>query len=84
MISSRKYLEFTKLMLGAMEGLQRATDSLDPKADIKWKKQWMEYLENTSDSLEDFDSSLKRKLDKIKYSKRGKVKEEGFYDKVNQ
>ena len=31
MISSRKYLEFTKLMLGAMEGLQRATDSLDPK-----------------------------------------------------
>ena len=78
MISSRKYLEFTKLMLGAMEGLQRATDSLDPKADIKWKKQWMEYLENTSDNLEDFDSSLKRKLDSIKISKKGKVKEVSF------
>ena len=69
MISSRKYLEFTKLMLSAMEGLQKATDSLDPKADIKWKKQWMEYLENTSDNLED-SSSLKKKIRQNKIFKK--------------
>ena len=74
-ISSKKYLEFTKLMLNGMETLKQARLKAEPEADVKWKKQWMEYLENTSDNLEDFDSSLKRALDSIKYSKRGKVKE---------
>ena len=84
MISSRKYLDFTEKMLRGMEEIKKATEYLDPKSDIKWKKQWMEYLENTSDSLDDFDSSLKRALDKIKVSKRGKVKEDDIIDKVNQ
>ena len=52
----------------------------------------MEYLENTSDNLEDFDSSLKRALDSIKYSKKGGLKEVSFdsdteadvIDKVNR
>ena len=74
-ISSKKYLEFTKLMLNGMETLKKARLSSEPEADIKWKKQWIRYLENTSDNLEDFDSSLKRALDSIKYSKRGDVKE---------
>ena len=74
-ISSKKYLEFTKLMLNGMETLKKARLSSEPEADIKWKKQWIRYLENTSDNLEDFDSSLKRALDSIKYTKRGKVKE---------
>ena len=77
-ISSKKYLEFTKLMLNGMETLKQARLKSQPEADIKWKKQWMEYIENTSDNLEDFDSSLKRALDSIKYSKRGKVKEVSF------
>ena len=50
-------------MLGAMEGLQRATDSLDPKSrHSKWKKQWMEYPEKSSDSLEDFRQFLEKKI----------------------
>ena len=77
-ISSKKYLEFTKLMLNGMETLKQARLKSEPEADIKWKKQWMEYLENTSDNLEDFDSSLKRALDSIKISKKGKVKEVSF------
>jgi len=91
-ISSKKYLEFTKLMLNGMETLKQARLKSEPEADIKWKKQWMEYLENTSDNLEDFDSSLKRALDSIKISKKGKVKEVSFdsdteadvIDKVNR
>ena len=74
-ISSKKYLEFTKLMLNGMETLKKARLSSEPEADVKWKKQWMKYLENTSDNLEDFDSSLKRALDSIKYSKKGGLKE---------
>ena len=74
-ISSKKYLEFTKLMLNGMETLKKARLNSEPEADVKWKKQWMKYLDNTSDNLEDFDSSLKRALDSIKYSKRGDVKE---------
>ena len=62
-------------MLNGMETLKKARLSSEPEADIKWKKQWIRYLENTSDNLEDFDSSLKRALDSIKYSKRGDVKE---------
>ena len=77
-ISSKKYLEFTKLMLNGMETLKQARLKSLPEADVKWKKQWMEYLENTSDNLEDFDSSLKRALDSIKISKKGKVKEVSF------
>ena len=91
-ISSKKYLEFTKLMLNGMETLKQARLKSKPEADIKWKKQWMEYLENTSDNLEDFDSSLKRALDSIKYSKKGGLKEVSFdsdteadvIDKVNR
>ena len=84
-ISSKKYLEFTKLMLNGMETLKQARLKAEPEADVKWKKQWMEYLENTSDNLEDFDSSLKRALDSIKYSKKGGLKEEeDFIDKVNR
>jgi len=75
-VSSKKYLEFTQKMLSGMEDIKKATEYLDPKADVKWKKQWMEFIENTNESLDDFDSSLKRKLDKIKYSKRGGVKED--------
>ena len=74
-ISSKKYLEFTKLMLDGMETLKKARLNSEPEADVKWKKQWMKYLKNTSDNLEDFDSSLKRALDKIKYSKKGGLKE---------
>ena len=77
-ISSKKYLEFTKLMLNGMETLKQARLKSLPEADVKWKKQWMEYLENTSDNLEDFDSSLKRALDSIKIPKKGKVKEVSF------
>ena len=84
-ISSKKYLEFTKLMLNGMETLKQARLKAEPEADVKWKKQWMEYLENTSDNLEDFDSSLKRALDSIKYSKKGGLKEEDdIIDKVNR
>ena len=75
MISSKQYLDFSRKMLHSMEKLKQARQSSDPKADVKWKKQWMEYVDNTSANLEDFDSSLKRALDSIKYSKKGKVKE---------
>ena len=81
MISSKQYLDFSRKMLHSMEKLKQARQSLDPKADIKWKKQWMEFVDNTSASLDDYDSSLKRALDSIKYSKKGKVKED---DKVNR
>lgn len=74
-ISSKKYLEFTKLMLRGMETLKQARLKSEPEADVKWKKQWMEYLEGTGSSLDEYDSSLRRALDKIKYSKRGGVKE---------
>ena len=85
MISSKKYLDFSRKMLHSMEKLKQARQSLEPKADIKWKKQWMEFIENTNASLDDYDSSLKRALNSIKYSKRGKVKEEDdIIDKVNR
>tara|TARA_A100001015_G_scaffold87516_1_gene97361 strand:+ start:19563 stop:26594 length:7032 start_codon:yes stop_codon:yes gene_type:complete len=72
-ISSNKYLDFTKQMLRAMEQLKLAKTYLDPEADLKWKKQWMKYVNNTDASLDDFDSSLKRDLDSIKGEK---IKEE--------
>jgi len=63
--SSKNYLEFVQIMLNAMKDLNSSTKFLEPDADKEWKAKWTEYLDNTSDNLEDFDSSLKRSLNKI-------------------
>ena len=63
--SAKNYLDFVSTMLASMALLNDAKKYLEPDADKKWKAKWTEYLDNTSDDLEDFDSSLRRSLNKI-------------------
>jgi hypothetical protein len=63
--SSNNYLDFVSKMLDSMKTLNNAKRYLEPDADKKWKARWTEYLEHTSDELEDFDSSLRKSLNKI-------------------
>jgi hypothetical protein len=63
--SAKNYLDFVEKMLDSMKTLNDAKRYLEPDADKKWKAKWTEYLENTADDLEDFDSSLRKSLNKI-------------------
>ena len=63
--SSNNYLDFVSKMLDSMKTLNNAKRYLEPDADKKWKARWTEYLEHTSDELEDFDSTLRKSLNAI-------------------
>ena len=63
--SSKHYLDFVQTMIASMALLNDAKKYLEPDADKEWKAKWTEYLDNTSDNLEDFDSSLRKSLNKI-------------------
>ena len=64
-ISAKNYLDFTQKMLNAMEDLHKASLYLDPKADKKWKKEWVDFLKGTGSNLDDYDSKIRKALDKI-------------------
>ena len=64
-VGAKHYLDFTQKMLNSMEDLHKASLYLDPKADKKWKKEWVDYLKGTGGNLDDYDSKIRKALDKI-------------------
>ena len=80
-ISSDRYLDFTSMLLTSMDTLKDAVDMETPERNEKWRKSWLEYIKNTNDSLDNYDSSLRRSLNDVK----SKLKEEeDIIDKVNR
>ena len=54
-----------------------------PERNKKWRKSWLEYIKNTNDGLENYDSSLRRSLAKVEAMDL-KEEDEDFIDKVNR
>ena len=82
-ISSDRYLDFVQMLLTSMDTLKDAVDMNTPERNKKWRKSWLEYIKNTNDGLENYDSSLRRSLAKVEAMDL-KEEDEDIIDKVNR